>query len=59
MARDEHTDVDAWILARCGLSLRLATLGDFMARVATFDADVQAEHRDYAARRAEAGFETR
>lgn len=57
MARTARTDIDAWLLARCGLDLRLATLGDFMARVATFNADREAEERDYAARAAAAGFE--
>lgn len=44
-ARDARTDIDAWILARCGLPLRLATLGDFMTRAAQFNADHEAEAR--------------
>ena len=43
LARKEKIDVDAWMLARCGIPLRLATLGQFMARVAQFRADRQAE----------------
>jgi hypothetical protein len=46
MARDEkREDVDAWTLARCGIPLELATLGDFMSRAATFKADREAEQR--------------
>lgn len=45
LARDEQTDVDAWVLARCGIPLELATIGDFMARAATFEADRQAEYQ--------------
>jgi len=45
LAREARTDVDAWVLARCGIPLELATLGDFMARAATFNADREAEDR--------------
>lgn len=45
MARDARADVDAWSLARCGIPLELATLDDYMARAATFEADRQAEER--------------
>jgi hypothetical protein len=55
-ARDARTDVDAWILARRGIPLKLATLGGFMARAATFNADRQAEERARAERAAAAGF---
>lgn len=43
LAREERTGVAAWTLARCGIPLNLATLGDFMARAATFEADCLAE----------------
>lgn len=56
LARKERTEVDAWVLARRGIVLELATLGDFMARVATFKADRQAEDRARAERAAAAGF---
>lgn len=45
LARKARTDVDAWLLTRCGIQLRLATLAEFMARAATFTADRQAEER--------------
>jgi hypothetical protein len=45
LARDEQTSVDAWVLARCGNPLDLATIGDFMARAATFEADRQTERQ--------------
>jgi hypothetical protein len=60
LARTERTDdLDAWLLARCGIPLRLATLGDFTERVAIFEADREAEARAEAKRRQEAGFNTR
>lgn len=60
LALDEGTrDIDAWILARCGIPLRLATLGEFQKRVATFNADLQDEARDHAKQREQAGFNTR
>ena len=45
MARDGRSEVDAWIIARCGLPLELATLGEFMSRAAQFNADREAEDR--------------
>lgn len=42
LARRENTDPDAWTLARCGIPLRFATLGHFMARAAQFNADREA-----------------
>ncbi|AFM19469.1 hypothetical protein Mycch_4771 [Mycolicibacterium chubuense NBB4] len=45
LARDARTEVDAWIIARCGLPLELATLGEFMSRAAQFNADREAEDR--------------
>ncbi|ODR06426.1 aldehyde dehydrogenase [Mycobacterium sherrisii] len=45
MARDGRCEVDAWVLARCGLPLELATLGEFMSRAAQFNADREAEDR--------------
>lgn len=56
MAREARTDVDAWVLARCGISLRLATLDEFTRRAAQLKADTEAEARDYAARANAAGF---
>ncbi|WP_163751518.1 aldehyde dehydrogenase [Mycolicibacterium helvum] len=45
LADKSRTDVDAWTLARCGIPLDLATLGDFMSRAATFNADRETEAR--------------
>ncbi|OCB19272.1 aldehyde dehydrogenase [Mycobacterium malmoense] len=56
LARNERTDVDAWVLARCGIPLRLATIAEFMSRVAQYNADRQAEDRAREQRRVEAGF---
>jgi hypothetical protein len=45
LARDARTEPDAWDLARAGLPLRLATIAEFSARAATFNADAAAaEH---------------
>lgn len=54
--RKERTDVDAWTLARRGIPLRLATLGDFMSRSAQYSADKAAEAHAREQRRVEAGF---
>lgn len=59
LARAERRDVSAWDLARAKVTLRLPTLGEYQKRVARFEADREAEARDYAARRQEAGFNTR
>lgn len=56
LARNERTDVDVWVLARRGLPLRLATLGEFMSRSAQYSADKAAEARAREQRRLEAGF---
>ncbi|BBY10994.1 aldehyde dehydrogenase [Mycobacterium marseillense] len=56
LARKQRTDVDAWTLARRGIPLRLATLGDFMSRSAQYSADKAAEARAREQRRLEAGF---
>lgn len=57
MARDERSrDVGAWILARCGIALQLATLDEFTRRAAQLKADTEAEARDSAARANAAGF---
>lgn len=57
LARDERArDIDVWILARCGLPLRLATLDEFKVRAAQMKADAQAEARNHAARANAAGF---
>ncbi|MFA1705522.1 aldehyde dehydrogenase [Mycobacterium intracellulare] len=56
MARDARIDVDAWVLARCSIPLRLATIGEFMSRVAHYQADKAAEDRAREQRRVEAGF---
>jgi hypothetical protein len=40
-----RTNIDAWTLARCGIPLELATLDEFKARAAAFEADQQAEAR--------------
>lgn len=45
LAREERTDVDAWVLARCGIQLELATLGEFRRRISAFETDRQAEAR--------------
>jgi hypothetical protein len=46
LARSERTDdLDAWLLTRCRIPLRLATLRQFMSRAAQFEADRQAEAR--------------
>lgn len=45
LARDARTEPDAWDLARAGLPLRLATIAEFSARAAIFNADAAAaEH---------------
>ena len=45
LARDARTEPDAWDLARTDLPLRLATIAEFSARAATFNADAAAaEH---------------
>lgn len=56
LARNERTDVDAWILARCSVPLRLATIAEFISRAAQYQADKQAEDRARAERAAAAGF---
>lgn len=57
LARDERArEVGAWILARCGLPLRLATLDEFKTRGAQLRADAEAEARGLAARANAAGF---
>lgn len=56
LARNERTDVDAWLLARRGIPLRLATIGEFMSRVAQYHADKADEDRAREQRRLEAGF---
>lgn len=57
MARDERArEVGVWVLARCGLPLRLATLAEFKVRAAQMKADAQAEARNHAARANAAGF---
>ncbi|WP_100482299.1 aldehyde dehydrogenase [Mycobacteroides abscessus] len=57
LARDERArEVGVWILARCGLPLRLATLDEFQERAAQMKADAQAEARNHAARANAAGF---
>ncbi|BBY91310.1 hypothetical protein MGALJ_09790 [Mycobacterium gallinarum] len=56
LARDERTEVNAWILSRCGIVLRLATLDEFTRRAAQLRADTEAEARDRAARTNAAGF---
>ncbi|MCV7008733.1 hypothetical protein [Mycobacterium gordonae] len=45
MARAERTEADAWILARAGVPLKLATIAEFCSRAAQFDADAAAEER--------------
>ena len=60
MARDERArEVGVWVLARCGLPLRLATLDEFKERAAQMKADAQAEARNHAARANAAGFNRR
>lgn len=60
MARDERArEVGVWVLARCGLPLRLATLDEFKERAAQMKADAQAEARNHAARANAAGFSRR
>lgn len=60
MARDERArEVSAWILARCGLPLRLATLDEFKVRAAQLKQDAQDEARGLAARANAAGFNRR
>lgn len=57
MARDELArEVGAWILARNGIALELATLDEFKKRAAQHKADTEAEARNYAARANAAGF---
>lgn len=56
MAREARTDVDAWVLARCGIPLRLATLDEFTRRAAQLKADTEAEARSRDARAVAAGF---
>lgn len=56
MAREARTDVDAWVLARCGIRLRLATLDEFARRGAQLKADTEAEARSRDARAVAAGF---
>lgn len=55
-ARKERTDVDAWVLARRGIPLRLATIAEFMSRSAQYSADKATEDRARAERAAAAGF---
>ena len=60
IARDERArEVGVWILARCGLPLRLANLDEFKARAAQMKADAEAEARGLAARANAAGFNRR
>ncbi|MBX7449411.1 aldehyde dehydrogenase [Mycolicibacterium sp. 3033] len=60
LAREERArEVGAWILARCGLPLRLATLGEFKERAAQLKQDAQDEARGLAARANAAGFNRR
>lgn len=57
MAREERArEVGVWILARCGLPLRLATLDEFKERAAQLKRDAEAEARNHAARANAAGF---
>jgi hypothetical protein len=57
MARDERTrGLDVWILTRCGIPLRLATLEEFTRRAAQLRADTEAEARSRDARANAAGF---
>lgn len=51
MDRNARTEPDAWDLARAGVTLRLATIGEFSARAAIFNADAAAaEHAEDEAR---------
>ncbi|MCG7582798.1 aldehyde dehydrogenase [Mycolicibacterium sp. OfavD-34-C] len=60
MARDERArEVGVWILARCGLPLRLADLDEFKSRAAQLKHDAEAEARSHAARANAAGFNRR
>ncbi|OBK16775.1 hypothetical protein [Mycobacterium asiaticum] len=60
MARDERArEVGVWVLARCGIPLRLANLDEFKARAAQMKADAEAEARGLAARANAAGFNRR
>ncbi|MFN3002343.1 aldehyde dehydrogenase [Mycolicibacterium wolinskyi] len=60
LARDERArEVGVWVLARCGLPLRLANLDEFKERAAQMKADAQAEARNHAARANAAGFNRR
>lgn len=57
MARDERArEVGVWILARCGIPLRLATLDEFKVRAAQLRKDAEDEARRLAARANAAGF---
>jgi hypothetical protein len=59
-AREEHTtDLNAWTLARHRIPLRLATIGEFMERVARYEAQRQAAQLEYAKQRERHGFDGR
>ena len=42
-ATSASREVDAWVLARCGIPLRLATLNEFTRRATQLNADTEAE----------------
>lgn len=57
MAREERArEVSAWVLARCDLPLKLATLDEFKKRAEQYNADTEDVARKHAARANAAGF---
>lgn len=57
LAREEKTrEVSAWILARCDLPLKLATLDEFRKRAEQYRLDTEDVARKHAARANAAGF---
>jgi hypothetical protein len=57
MAREERArEVSAWVLARCDLPLKLATLDEFKKRAEQYRSDTEDMAREHAARARAAGF---